>query len=349
MTIEIGLVGLGFGEKVLLPALRRVRGVRVAGIASAHPEKTRAAARRLGIPWAAQDWRELVDDPRISAIALAVPPSVQYAVARRAISLGKPVFCEKPLAVNRLRAEELARLAARKRIATAVDFEFPELDAWRRAKELLQIGSIGTLREMQVTWNVETYAVKHDLASWKTEPRSGGGALNNFVSHSFHYIEHFLGPVRRLSCRQVRARGLKRIQGETGASLWLETRQGVLITAAVATHAPGEPEHRIVFIGNRGKLTLENRGRDYAANFGLTWEDGKKVTCLRVDSSGKNGGHRKLEDGRIEPVSRVIRRWAEAVRQKQICRPGFAEGARAQRLIEAARSSDRLGRPVFCG
>lgn len=344
MTLAVGLVGLGYGENVLLPALRRVPGVHVTSVACAHPEKARDAARRLGIPRSAAAWRELVDDPGVGAVVLAVPPVLQAAIARRAILAGKPVFCEKPLAPNVRMADALAALAAKRRVVTAVDFEFPEIGAWKAARALLDQGAIGRLRELQVVWNVETYAVKQDLRSWKTDPKAGGGVLNNFASHSFHYIEFWAGRIRRIACRLGRASGLKRIQGETGAAIWAETNSGEAVSAVVTTHAPGEASHQLTLIGSGGRLVLENRGSDYAAGFTLT----------RHLASGKTEkihlkGPVLREDGRIAPAAEIAGRWAAAVRSGGACQPGFAEGARAQRLIEAARRAAKTEKWVACG
>lgn len=344
MTLAVGLVGLGYGEKVLLPALRRVPGVQVNSVACAHPEKARDAARRLSIPRSAAAWRELVDDPGVGAVVLAVPPALQAAIARRAVLAGKPVFCEKPLAPTVREADALAALAAKRRVVTAVDFEFPEISAWKAARSLLDQGAIGRLRELQIVWNVETYAVKHDLHSWKTDPKAGGGALNNFVSHSFHYIEFWAGRIRRIACRLDRALGLKRVKGETGAAIWAETKSGASVRAVVTTHAPGEALHQLTLIGSGGRLVLENRGSDYAAGFTLT----RHLASGKIEKIHLKGPVLS-EDGRIAPAAEVAGRWAAAIRNGGACQPGFAEGARAQRLIEAARRADKLKKWVTCG
>ena len=56
---------------------------------------------------------------------------------------------------------------------SAMDFNYPELPSWQRAKELL--GTIGRLRHVVVTWNVENLATRLRIESWKT--RSAGGGI----------------------------------------------------------------------------------------------------------------------------------------------------------------------------
>ena len=71
----------------------------------------------------------------------------------------------------------------------------------RRQLLALAAGAVGRLRHVVVTWNVENQATRLRLASWKTRGDGGGGVLGNFVSHCFHYLEWFCGPIRGLNAR----------------------------------------------------------------------------------------------------------------------------------------------------
>src|SRR5437764_1175186 len=68
--------------------------------AGSDPARTAELARAANVPRGVGDWRALVDDPAVAAVAIAVPPDLQPAVAQRALDRGKPVFVEKPLAAD---------------------------------------------------------------------------------------------------------------------------------------------------------------------------------------------------------------------------------------------------------
>jgi predicted dehydrogenase len=72
-----------------------------------------------------------------------VPPDLQPEVARHALELGKPVFVEKPLAADLTAARGMVEAARRSGQPTIIDFNFPELPSWRRAKEILDSGAVG--------------------------------------------------------------------------------------------------------------------------------------------------------------------------------------------------------------
>ena len=73
--------------------------------------------------------------------------------------------------------------------------------AWQRAKAMLDGGAIGALRHVTVHWHVESRALQMRMRNWKTAGDDGGGVLGNFISHCFHYLEWFCGPIAGLSAR----------------------------------------------------------------------------------------------------------------------------------------------------
>src|SRR5262249_57145328 len=134
-----------------------------AGPAAAGPaELARAGTVARGFG----DGRALVEDPAVDAVAVAVPPHLQPEVACRALDLGKPVFAEKPLAADLAGARALLASARMSGRPAVVDFGFPELPSWRRAKEMMDGGAIGRLRHVVVTWNAENRATRLRLTSW---------------------------------------------------------------------------------------------------------------------------------------------------------------------------------------
>src|SRR5258706_426353 len=63
----IGIVGLGFGERVLLPAFRANAGCEVVAVAAGRPAKARAIAEREGLT-AYEEWPALVAEPPVTGV-----------------------------------------------------------------------------------------------------------------------------------------------------------------------------------------------------------------------------------------------------------------------------------------
>ncbi len=197
--IRLGIVGANYGLSVQLPAFRHDTRCNVVALAGSDEARTRARAAEAGIGKAYGDWRALVEDRGIDAVSIAVPPSLQTEIACAALQSGKAVFAEKPLAADLAGARAMLDAARASGRPTMIDFNFCQVAAWQRAKAMLDDGAIGPLRHIAVHWHVENYSTAKRLRNWKTLSGQGGGVLGNFVSHCFHYLEWFGGPLTRLS------------------------------------------------------------------------------------------------------------------------------------------------------
>ncbi|UBF28451.1 Gfo/Idh/MocA family oxidoreductase [Kovacikia minuta CCNUW1] len=96
--IQVGVVGIGFGQQVHVPAFQLDDRCQVQAICASTVERATEVAQRLKVDRALGNWQELVADPTIAAISIATPPAIQTEVAIAALTQGKAVFCEKPLA-----------------------------------------------------------------------------------------------------------------------------------------------------------------------------------------------------------------------------------------------------------
>jgi predicted dehydrogenase len=330
-TIRIGVIGAGFGKAVHVPAFRSDERVEIVAIAASSDESARRAAMEVGIERATGDWRTIVDAPDIDAISIALPPLAQVQVARRAIAKRKHVFLEKPLAATLVQARALAAAAKKARIVHAIDFEFPEIPAWRKARELLP--QIGAVRNVVVQWHFETYAHRTRSDSWKLRPSDAGGTLNHFVSHVFHNLEWLVGPIARLSARLSASGGIP----EVIVDLLLTFKSGIPGTVAVSANTPAGPGHVVELFGERGTLTLRNPGPKYFEGFSLTLGTRDAVTNVPVQ---------RLAQDRIEVVGSLARRFVDAIVTRSVVEPNIVHGLRVQTLIDAARRSDRQRRWV---
>ena len=329
--LNIGVIGLGFGSKVHVPAFRMDKRCHIAAIAGRNMEKAGGIAKQLAIPVFHDDWRRIIDDREINAVSIAVPPSAQPLIVEAALEAGKHVFCEKPLAPTAAEATRLFNLAVSSGLVHAVDFIFPELPVWMKAFELIHGNKIGQVRHASLDWNVETYASRMNLASWKNDPDCGGGVLNNFVSHVVHNLEWLLGRIRSVNaCLRGPA---SRAETRVNATLDLESGGSVFIS--VASDAFLGNGHRLAVYGESGTLVVENRTSDYASGFQL-WvgtRDTGSMELLAGDSPQPG------MDGRIAPVARIASRFTDAILGGVEMRPDFSNGLRTQFVLDKMRIS----------
>jgi predicted dehydrogenase len=345
--IRLGVVGLGFGRYGLIPAFRRDSRCVIEAVCGRNAETTSRWADELGVKRRFLDFRELVECADVDAVVIATPPVEQASIARLALSRGKAVFAEKPLARDASEARDLAYAAAAAGIPNVVDFLFQEIAAWRRAHELLTAGAIGPLRHVLVEWTMESFDYRRQMSTWKTRAEEGGGALSHFGSHLLFYLENFLGPIQRMTASLSRAPTLEQ-PGDTLATLALEFPGGVTASVALSSVAPFGGTHRLVFHGDEGTLRLENATADPVRGFRLflATRASPIVSDLNVaeDEEKRDG-----EDSRVAVVSRLASRFLTWIETGAPTRPTFADGLRVQQLLELAASSSASGAAVHCG
>src|SRR5207342_3063252 len=337
-VIRLGIVGSNYGRTVQLPAFRADPRCEVIALAGSNAARTAELARADNIPTAYGDWRALVEDSNVQAVAIATLPSLQAQIAIRALELGKPVFAEKPLASDLGAARTMLKQASASRKPTMIDFNFHQIMAWQRAKSMIDANAIGALRHVTVHWHVESRAIQMRMRSWKTVGDDGGGVLGNFISHCFHYLEWFCGPIVGLSARVSGLPDDKEL--ETTVAMAIQLASGPLISLSMSCASYLGTGHRIEFFGEDGMLALHNSGADYMRNFEL-WYGKREAPLVRIASEDPVDA--KYPDGRIAPVSRLAKIFFDAIENGTNAEPGFAEGYRVQQLIDAARRSHEQG------
>lgn len=335
--VRIGIVGCNFGRSVQLPAFRTDPRCEVVAIAGSDAARAEAIAAEAGLRKGYGDWRALVD--AVDAVAIAVPPRLQPEVAIHALALGKPVFVEKPMAADLAGAQAMARAQVASGRATAIDFNFTGIAAWREAKRRLDDGAIGRLRHVVVNWNVENAATRLRLQSWKTGRDQGGGVLGNFVSHCLYYLEWFCGPATGLSTRLFGLPDTPELLTTTSFSFAFAS--GAAGSMAVSCAAFPGSGHRLEFYGEDGALILSNTTADYMRGFTLAQAGRPDGRFEPVEASDPLDAGQP--DGRIAPTARLASRFLDAIEKGGEAEPGFRAGLRVQRLMDAAQRSDASG------
>jgi predicted dehydrogenase len=338
IVIRLGIVGTNYGRTVQLPAFRADSRCEVIALAGSNFARTAELAQAAGVPKAYGNWRALVEDKDVQVVAIATLPSLQAQIAIHALQLGKPVFAEKPLASDLGVARAMLRQASVSRKPTMVDFNFHQIVAWQRAKAMLDANVIGELRHVTVHWHVESGAIQMRMRNWKTVGDDGGGVLGNFISHCFHYLEWFCGPIAGLSARVSGLPGDS--EPETTVGMALQFAAGPLVTLSMSCASYRGIGHRIEFFGEDGTLILHNPSADYMRGFEL-WHARRDAPVVRVATDDPVDA--KYPDGRIAPVSRLAKIFFDAIESGDTAAPGFAEGYRVQQFIDAARRSHQHG------
>ncbi len=329
--LKIAVIGSNFGLYGLLPAFNSIENCKVVAICGKKSEPLISYCESVGLDNIYTDWRLLLENEELDAIALAVTPNVQYEIAKVAISKGLHVFAEKPLAANVPQAKELLSLAVKKKITHGIDFIFPEIAEWEKVKELIDHKTFGKLKHVSVNWDFLSGDIKNKRSSWKTSIAEGGGVLSFYFSHGLYYLEHFVGGItdtRSLfTYSSESANG-----GEVGADILLKFEGGITGNIHVSCNCRGSVRHQLIFQCEDGVIVLENENA-IVDNFIIKMyrQDGAKQLTVSKDRGRKN------EDERVKIVRKLAVKFVNSCAENKQMYPSFREGLRVQELIERIR------------
>ena len=172
--LNVAVVGAGYWGPNLVRNFDGMPDCRVAWVCDSKPgRQTYMAGKFPGLRLTA-DYRTVLDDPEVDAIAIATPVSTHYDLATAALRAGKHVMVEKPLADTVAHAEGILEAADRAGLVAATDHLFVYNPAIAKMKEIQEQGRLGErcyaessrvnlgppASEVDVIWDLAT----HDLA-----------------------------------------------------------------------------------------------------------------------------------------------------------------------------------------
>jgi predicted dehydrogenase len=144
-SLNLAVVGLGYWGPTLLRVLVEQEGVEVGWICDSDPTRLERYHRRYPATKATTRIDDLLADPAVDAVVLATPVFTHFYLASRALSAGKHVFAEKPLATSSAEADQLARLADMEGLVLMCGHTFIYSPPVRAVKALLEQEALGQI------------------------------------------------------------------------------------------------------------------------------------------------------------------------------------------------------------
>src|SRR4051812_31087604 len=189
-VIRVGLVGGGFAASSHVDALRRVRGVEVAGLVGSSPERGRAAADRLGAGRAYPDLDALLGD--VDAVHVCTPNHLHGPQTLAALAAGKHVLSEKPLGIDAAEAGRLAAAAAGAGVVTGVCFNYRHFPLVQQARAMVAAGAPAHFVSGSY---LQDWLLLPDDWNWRLEVERAGAtrAMSDIGSHWIDTVEHVVG------------------------------------------------------------------------------------------------------------------------------------------------------------
>ncbi|MEX0711422.1 MAG: Gfo/Idh/MocA family oxidoreductase [Pirellulales bacterium] len=203
--VRVGIVGIGFMGMIHYLAYQKLRGARVAAIATRDPKRLagdwRGIQGNFGPPGAKMNlgkiarypqWQALVADPAIDLVDICLPPALHAEVAIAALAAGKHVLVEKPLALTPADGERMVRAAQRTGKLLMVGQVLPFFPEYAQAHKLVTGGKHGKLLGAHFKRIISDPLWIKDFY----DPGRVGGPVVDLHIHDAHFIRLLCGMPR---------------------------------------------------------------------------------------------------------------------------------------------------------
>jgi predicted dehydrogenase len=185
--LSIGILGAGGFAAFAAKAFLKVEGIRIHAVCDVDTSNATALAGETDA-LAYPSYEDMLQDVAIDLIYIATPPFLHYSQSKLALHAGKHVVCEKPAALKRSEAEELAAYARSKNLLYAVNLMQRYNPLYDVVKTIIDEKWLGDF----VHGFFENYASDEKLIPehWFWEEDKSGGI---FIEHGVHFFDMFSG------------------------------------------------------------------------------------------------------------------------------------------------------------
>ena len=189
-TCTLGVIGAGnFANAVMLPALKKVTNVELAGIVSGSGLTAAHAAKKFGFRYAAESIEEILNDPGINTVAILTRHDLHAEQVIAALQAGKHVFVEKPLAVDGCQLAEIEKI-----LPSTTDSQLLTVGFNRRFSPLAQrMHEFLSKRHEPLVAHYRVNAGYIPQTHWLHDPEIGGGRIIGEGCHFIDFLTFLVG------------------------------------------------------------------------------------------------------------------------------------------------------------
>lgn len=200
--INAAIVGLGrWGRNMVTAVQGRSERLRFGRCVVRQPDAVRDFAVQHGLE-VSTDLREVLADASVEAVVLTTPHSLHAGQVIAVAGAGKPVFCEKPLALSRADAERAVDACERAGVPLGLGHDKRFFPSMRELKRLVDSGELGEILHIEGHFSNES--TRKFYAGWRESlSESPGGGLTATGIHIMDAFIGLVGPVHRLYAQLI--------------------------------------------------------------------------------------------------------------------------------------------------
>ena len=210
--LRVGVLGMGFMGGTHTQAWQRVKAtfnlpieIEMKALFDMSESSLALNGARYEFERTTQDWREVCEADDIDVVSICTPNFAHLEAAELALSTGKHVWCEKPMATSIADAEAMVALAEAGKargLKTILGYNYMKSPTLLAIKKLIEDGVIGDVVHFNGVYTEDFMCDMEMPHSWRLTKAGGGkGALGDMGSHQVSMAIWLCGPIREVASR----------------------------------------------------------------------------------------------------------------------------------------------------
>jgi predicted dehydrogenase len=333
---RFGVIGAGLWGEAHAEVYATHPWAELAAVCDSDRSRAERVAKRFGAPRVYTDYREMVKDPGVDAVAVATPDFAHRDPVVAAAKAGKHVHSEKPLATSREDAEVIAAAVRASGVTYMVDFHARWNPPFAIARRNIEEGALGRIMSAYFRLN-DTISVPTSMLSWASK----SSILWFLGSHTVDTLRFLLADEVERVYSVSRAEVLKE-RGIDVPDLYqsvLEFRSGVVATIEnnwiVPDTNPAVNDFKVNILGSKGMINMDLTNNQLFERYLETTSD--HPDCLVKP---------QVRERHVGFAYEAIRDFVECLALGRPVQAGLDDGLRVTSVILAIMESAAVRAPV---
>jgi predicted dehydrogenase len=254
--INWGIIGCGNVTEVKSgPAFNLIKGSKLMAVMRRNAILAEDYAKRHNVPKYYSKASDLINDKDINAVYIATPPGHHAGYAIEVIKAGKPVYIEKPMALNYSECLKINKAAEKNKVPVFVAYYRRALPGFLLVKDLIDKLAIGKVRFIIIQlFKSPSSDEITGKPSWRVDPDvSGGGHFFDLACHQLDYLDFLFGPIQKVRSIAVNHSGFYKAEDFVSAEFLF--KNNIIVSGTWSFSVPLESRRdTIEIIGDKGSI-----------------------------------------------------------------------------------------------
>lgn len=264
--VRWGILGAGNIAHRFCKALDQEDNGALVAIAGRSKEKLEAFRSEWPCPSVYTNYQELIDDPNVDAVYIALPNALHFEWAKKALEAHKPVLCEKPAMIDSAQAEKLAAIARKEQTLFMEAMKNRFVPSYVSLIERIEAGEFGEVQTMDLSCGNQAASFLDEHSHFMSPVY--GGCLWDLGIYQAGFLNGFFKDLHPVQMHNERS--------EAGTMLFaqalLQDEKGIPVSLMVSYDRP--LDNRAIIICDKAVITIPDLHRPHG--YETSWCDGAK-------------------------------------------------------------------------